>query len=105
LANQLTLEEEDAVQAELMELQAASVSFLISHGIGTVRTDVELQLEREEPVLKDRLPSVPTEQPAIAETEGRCNAFRHSCLIAEHFVTDLQIPLRKEALRGVVVPE
>ncbi|KIJ21856.1 hypothetical protein PAXINDRAFT_105427 [Paxillus involutus ATCC 200175] len=68
LANQLTLEEEDAVQAELMELQAAS-------------------LEREEPVLKDRLPSVPTEQPAIAETE------------------DLQIPLRKEALRGVVVPE
>lgn len=29
LANQLTLEEEDAVQAELLELQAASVSFVI----------------------------------------------------------------------------
>lgn len=29
LANQLTLEEEDAVQAELLELQAASVSFVL----------------------------------------------------------------------------
>lgn len=29
LANQLTLEEEDAVQAELLELQAASVSFVV----------------------------------------------------------------------------
>lgn len=29
LANQLTLEEEDAVQTELLELQAASVSFVL----------------------------------------------------------------------------
>jgi len=29
LANQLTLEEEDAVQAELLELQVASVSFVV----------------------------------------------------------------------------
>ena len=32
LANQLTLEEEDDVQAELLELQAASVSFVVLLG-------------------------------------------------------------------------
>jgi len=50
LANRLTLEEEDAVQAELLEMQAAT-------------------LEQVEPVLHDKLPSVPTEQPSVAETE------------------------------------
>ncbi|KAG6381077.1 Snf7-domain-containing protein [Boletus reticuloceps] len=46
LANQLTLEEEDAVQAELLELQAASL----------------------EPPIQSMLPSAPKEQPVVYET-------------------------------------
>lgn len=40
LANQLTLEEEDSVQAELVELQAASVSFVILHSPRHLRVSV-----------------------------------------------------------------
>ncbi|KAN0100523.1 Snf7 family [Tylopilus felleus] len=47
LANQLTLEEEDAVQAELLELQAASL----------------------EPAIHQTLPSAPKEQPVVHEIE------------------------------------
>ncbi|KIJ68569.1 hypothetical protein HYDPIDRAFT_24829 [Hydnomerulius pinastri MD-312] len=50
LANQLSLDEEDAVQAELRELQVES-------------------LGQAEPALPDKLPSVPIEPPAIAEIE------------------------------------
>ncbi|KAF8445830.1 Snf7 family [Boletus edulis BED1] len=46
LANQLTLEEEDDVQAELLELQAASL----------------------EPPIQSMLPSAPKEQPVVYET-------------------------------------
>jgi len=47
LANQLTLEEEDAVQAELLELEAANL----------------------EPPIQPMLPSAPKEQPVVHETE------------------------------------
>jgi len=47
LANQLTLEEEDSVQAELLELQAASL----------------------EPPIQPMLPSAPKEQPVTHEAE------------------------------------
>ncbi|KAF8560256.1 hypothetical protein OG21DRAFT_1518824 [Imleria badia] len=48
LANQLTLEDEDAVQAELLELQA----------------------EHLEPPIQPMLPSAPKEQPVAHKTEG-----------------------------------
>ncbi|KAF9229164.1 hypothetical protein BS17DRAFT_771111 [Gyrodon lividus] len=64
LVNQLTLEEEDAVQAELLELQAANA----------------------EPMLHDNLPSVPTKQLTVAETE------------------EPQIPVVEDSRRRVAVP-
>ncbi|KAH7885886.1 Snf7-domain-containing protein [Phlebopus sp. FC_14] len=51
VSNQLTLDEEDAVQAELRELQMLTVG--------------------EEPMPKDKLPSAPTEQPVLSEIEAR----------------------------------
>jgi len=70
LANRLTLEEEDAVQAELLELQAVT-------------------LEQAEPVPYDKLPSVPTEQPTVAETE-------------EHRIP--VVPVEEDLRRRVAVP-
>jgi len=68
LANNLTLEEEDSVQAELLELQAEQVG-LTSISRGTrLLTPMELKAPEETPQIDqkaaDILPSVPSTEPA-----------------------------------------
>lgn len=66
LADQLSLEEEDAVQAELQELQKQSVSppALLLMSCVARPFQVAKQVELKE------LPSVPTEQPILVNSPG-----------------------------------
>lgn len=73
LANTLTAEDEDAVQAELRQLQQEAVRAFLSTGLNV--TLIQSQLGVRTSMERTELPSVPTGKPASKDTEGMFSNF------------------------------
>lgn len=73
LANVLTVEDEEAVQTELKELQQEAVRrFCFLHLASLICKSMQVAEDDVEPRLE--LPSVPTAEPVSAIPDGECSA-------------------------------
>lgn len=74
LSNNLTLDEEDAVQAELRELQADVVSQALLMNL-FCSISFLLQIQESRPEKQIELPTVPTSEPVTIQPDG--NVLHH----------------------------
>lgn len=93
LANTLSVEDEEAVQAELRELQAEAVSVNVLRNVNHAQNAIQDVEETERPIT---LPSVPETAPVSKVQEGKQPQDRYELYILTHVYQEKRLWKRSQ---------